>query len=472
MSTSEPPNVLYEYDYNKIPLCSRRKCEKFVLNDTQLRYVTSRLLEEIKKGLSRQTHAKANVKCYPTYVLQLPDVIKEGTALVIDFQENNFRILFVKLQPNKTITTTITNYNIPESLLTGPGKLLFDFVATCLQKFLTSEKLEDQQLVLGLTFDFPTKQKTLNSSILLRWTKGFHCDDIIGQDIVKLLTESIKEKKLKVVVKSISNRTTGAFVATSWDHPDTSISLTVTRATTNACYLEQVQKVETFDQTKTKKPYIIINLEWSSFGDNGCLKDIKTIYDEELDTLSENPGHETFDKIITGTYMGEIVRLVLSTLHKQGLFLSKSKDNSFKFQEPQAFLSIYVSLSQKSNYRGQYYYLRHVMNEMDVPESISTEEDLLTMRYVCECVSDRSAQLTAAGLAALIIKMKRSEVVIAVDGLLYSFHQRYADTLKEYLNKLIGTKYIVKFEVCEDGAGKGAALLAIMNWNNCAANPK
>ena len=66
---------------------------------------------------------------------------------------------------------------------------------------------------------------------------------------------------------------------------------------------------------------MVVNTEWGAFGDNGELDYVKTKWDEEVNFLFEalfefdpkvdasslNPGKQTFEKMISGMYMGELV---------------------------------------------------------------------------------------------------------------------------------------------------------------------
>lgn len=108
-----------------------------------------------------------------------------------------------------------------------------------------------------------------------------------------------------------------------------------------------------------------VNMEWGAFGDNGCLDDIRTEFDLAVDELSLNPGKQRcvvrcvpcppaplglvvptasgragvpvqtqrpfvpscpalpdlprFEKMISGMYLGEIVRNILMDFTKRGL---------------------------------------------------------------------------------------------------------------------------------------------------------
>lgn len=51
----------------------RDACKDLVLSDDQLRLVMQKLTDEINAGLSRTTHNDSVVKCFTTYVQDLPN---------------------------------------------------------------------------------------------------------------------------------------------------------------------------------------------------------------------------------------------------------------------------------------------------------------------------------------------------------------------------------------------------------------
>lgn len=51
----------------------REACKDLVLSDDQLKLVMQRLTEEINRGLSKATNAESIVKCFTTYVQDLPN---------------------------------------------------------------------------------------------------------------------------------------------------------------------------------------------------------------------------------------------------------------------------------------------------------------------------------------------------------------------------------------------------------------
>ncbi|ESO88745.1 hypothetical protein LOTGIDRAFT_94696, partial [Lottia gigantea] len=111
----------------------------------------------------------------------------------------------------------------------------------------------------------------------------------------------------------------------------------------NACYMENLDNVGLWEAPGDDHPQqVIINTEWGAFGDNGCLDFIRTEYDLELDTYSINPGKQILEKMISGMYMGEIVRLVLERLTYEGLLL-QGADRECALYERGRFYTKYVS---------------------------------------------------------------------------------------------------------------------------------
>ncbi|KAI6185453.1 Phosphotransferase [Aphelenchoides besseyi] len=63
---------------------------------------------------------------------------------------------------------------------------------------------------------------------------------------------------------------------------------------------------------------MIVNTEWGAFGDDGALDFVRTKYDKLLDKATINPGRQLFEKMISGMFLGELVRVVLERLARSG----------------------------------------------------------------------------------------------------------------------------------------------------------
>lgn len=55
-----------------------------------------------------------------------------------------------------------------------------------------------ERLPLGFTFSFPLQQLGLTKGLLVKWTKGFNCSDVVGEDVVSLLKDAIARRGVSV----------------------------------------------------------------------------------------------------------------------------------------------------------------------------------------------------------------------------------------------------------------------------------
>ena len=83
----------------------------------------------------------------------------------------------------------------------------------CLANFVIDRKIENEVLPLGFTFSFPLQQEGLAIGRLVKWTKGFNCEGVEGEDVVVLLQEALERRgDVKIEVCAILNDTTGCLM--------------------------------------------------------------------------------------------------------------------------------------------------------------------------------------------------------------------------------------------------------------------
>ncbi|CAG5133645.1 unnamed protein product [Candidula unifasciata] len=433
----------------------------FKLSSTAYKQVMTLLHQEMNNGLKTQSHKMADIKMFPTFVRSLPDGSEKGEFLALDLGGTNFRVLLVTLQGHD-IDIQSKTYLIPQRIMLGTGEQLFDHIADCIGKFVSEHNLLSHTLPLGFTFSFPCQQEGLAKARLSQWTKGFRCEGVVGEDICRLLQEALlRRTNCKVEIVAVVNDAVGTLMAAA--HVDHNCEIGLILGTgCNVCYMEYLDNVGTWgneDEKDLHPRQVIINTEWGAFGDNGCLDFTRTEYDRELDTFSINPGKQVMEKMISGMYMGEIVRLVLERLTREGL-LFQSADKDCPLFERGRFYTKYVS-EVESDTDEFFRHTKLVLEELQVVNY--TTEDCKIVKYVCTLVSARAAFLAAAGLATLINRLNKKDMTIAVDGSLYRFHPRFHNLMCLKIKELV--KPGLKFKLClsHDGSGKGAALTAAVS---------
>ncbi|GAU12448.1 hypothetical protein TSUD_229830 [Trifolium subterraneum] len=440
----------------------------------RLRQVVDAMAVEMHAGLASEGGSK--LKMLLTYVDNLPNGTEKGPYYALHLGGTNFRVTRVHLsgQPSPVLEHEVERQPIPPHLMTSTSEDLFDFIASSLKEFIAKEgdgsNTSQDRRELGFTFSFPVKQMSVSSGILIKWTKGFSIVDMVGKDVAACLQEAFARKGLDVHVAALVNDTVGTLAVGHYHDPDT-VAAIVIGTGTNACYLERIDAIIKCQGLLTTSGRMVVNMEWGNFWSSHLPR---TAYDIELDAESPNPNDQGFEKMISGMYLGDIVRRVILRMSL----------------ESEMFGPISSKLSTPFVLRTP---LMAAMHEDDSPDLVEVAKILndtfeipdlplkarKTVVKVCDVVTRRAARLAAAGIVGILkkigrdgsggitggrsrsdIKMKRT--VVAIEGGLYSSYTLFREYLHEALNEILGEDIAkqVTLNVTEDGSGIGAALLA------------
>lgn len=272
--------------------------------------------------------------------------------------------------------------------------------------------------------------------------------------MVALLKEAIhRREEFDLDVVAVVNDTVGTMMTCGYEDPHCEVGLIVGTGS-NACYMEEMRNVELVDG---EEGCMCVNMEWGAFGDNGCLDDLFTKFDTAVDELSLNPGKQRFEKMISGMYLGEIVRNILIDFTKHGLLFRGRISERLKTR------GIFETkfLSQIESDCLALLQVRAILHHLGLE---STCDDSIIVKEVCTVVARRAAQLCGAGMAAVVDKIRENrgletlKVTVGVDGTLYKLHPHFAKVMHETVKDL-APKCDVSFLESEDGSGKGAALI-------------
>ncbi|KAG6519218.1 hypothetical protein ZIOFF_022710 [Zingiber officinale] len=398
----------------------------------RLRQVVDAMAVEMHAGLASDGGSK--LKMLLTFIDKLPDGSEEGTYYALDLGATNFRTLRVHLggKPSMILNNKVECQPIPKELMTGTIEELFNFVALTLKKFVQREEkgvdqISDNTKDLGFTFSFPVKQLSVSSGLLIKWTKGFSVKDDVGRDVAQCLNEAMLKVGLNMHVAALwsgqallfmqfetivlrskqVNDTVGTLALCHYGDEDT-VAAVIIGTGTNACYLERTDAI------------------------------IK------CQGLLTNSGVMGFEKMISGMYLGEIVRRVLHRIA----------------EESEIFSDAAQSLSAPFVLRTPLVAAMHEDDSPDLREVGRILEEHLKMYgvsknakrlivHVCDIVTRRAARLAAAGIVGILKKLGRDgsggvasgrtkgkprRTVVAVEGGLYTKYSIF----REYLNEAVG----------------------------------
>nr|XP_020646499.1 hexokinase-3 [Pogona vitticeps] len=428
----------------------------FRLSIVELEKLRNKMRQEMEKGLSKETNSKASVRMLPTYVRHLPDGTERGDFLALDLGGTNFRVLLVQVQGREEggVRMTSETYTIPPEIAQSNATQLFDHIVHCIVDFNSKHSILGRALPLGFTFSFPCHQVNLDKGILLRWTKGFSASGCVGEDAVSLLRQALqRQPNVDVDVVAIVNDTVGTMMSCAYADPKCEVGLIVGTGT-NACYMEEMRNIGTVEGEEGR---MCINMEWGAFGDDGCLESYMTPFDVKVDAESINAGQQRYEKLISGMYLGEIVRYILLELASRKILFKGRQSHKLKTMNifPTKFLT---NVEDSEGHQ-------HVCNMLESFGLTVSLEDGLVVKEVCHTISSRAAKMCAAGVAAVVDKIRENkrmtklDVTVGVDGTLYKLHHFFAKKLQDTV-ALLAPNCNVKFLLSEDGSGKGAALIA------------
>ncbi|XP_048964821.1 hexokinase-3 isoform X3 [Canis lupus dingo] len=432
--------------------------QQFKVTETQLQQIQASLLDSMEQALGGQASPASAVRMLPTYVGSIPHGTEQGDFVVLELGATgaSLRVLWVTLMGTggHRMEPRSQEFVIPPEVMLGPGQQLFDFAAHCLSEFLDALPVGKQGLQLGFSFSFPCHQTGLDRSTLISWTKGFRCSGVEGHDVVHLLRDAIKRHgAYNIDVVAVVNDTVGTMMGCEPGVGPCEVGLVVDTGT-NACYMEEARHVAVLDEDRGR---VCVSVEWGSFGDDGVLGPMLTIFDHALDRESLNPGAQRFEKMIGGLYLGELVRLVLVHLAQRGVLfggctspalLSRGSillEHVAEMEDPWAGAARVHALLQ------------------DLGLNVGAS-DVELVQYVCAAVFTRAARLCAAALAAVLSRLQHSreqqilQIAVATGGRVFEQHPSFLSILQETV-MLLTPECDVSFIPSVDGGGRGVAMV-------------
>ncbi|KAL3679358.1 hypothetical protein R1sor_022314 [Riccia sorocarpa] len=431
----------------------------------KLEAVVDAMVLEMEAGLAADEGCL--LKMLPSFVENLPKGTEKGVYYALDLGGTNFRVLrAVFLGPGEGCTQESEVFAIPQELMLGTSEQLFDFIVSRLQDFVNRETQnksppEGHKRELGFTFSFPVKQTSVASGTLIHWSKGFKVSGTEGRDIVEVLREAIDRRNFQMEVAALVNDTVGTLAGGRYINSDVMMAV-ILGTGTNACYIERAEAVPKWQAPPPSSGVHVINTEWGNFSSPTLPT---TFADDELDRESVNPGEHIFEKMMSGMYLGDLVRRVLLKLAQDASLFGDTVPE--KLTKKGSLVTPDTSKMHGDETPDLETVGDTLKKKLDLDTSV---EQRKVVYSVIDIIARRGARLAAAAIVAVLRKIGRdgksgngrSKTVIAMDGGLYERYPQFRNYLKEAFLELLGEAAVknVDIELSKDGSGIGAALLA------------
>ncbi|MDX9909502.1 MAG: hypothetical protein RBS23_08575, partial [Mariniphaga sp.] len=220
---------------------------------------------------------------------------------------------------------------------------------------------------------------------------------------------------------------------------------------TNACYIEQNKNI-------TKTPNLnlneaqIINIETGNFN----LMPRSDI-DIAFDNTTKLPGRYTYEKMIAGGYFGGLCTTALKMAAEEGVFSAETKVKMKNMGE--------LTSEEVNKYVCGIELPANVLSTVLV-----TEEDKIAACEIINTLIQRAAKLTAASLAAVILKTGKAKtadkpVLMTIEGTTFYKMKNFQVMFEAFLQGFLSGENRRYYEIVEvpNSSLIGAGIAAIVN---------
>ena len=430
-------------------------------------------LKEMAQGLAGR---ESSLEMIPTYIETQQDVPTDKLVVVIDAGGTNFRVAVVHFNRDRQPVIEDQQLHSMPGTDEEIGKdKFFEIMAEYVRD------IADKSSNIGFCFSYPTETMPNKDGRLIRFSKEIKAAEVQGQLIgenlnAALISMGFKDRK-HIVILNDTVTTLLAGRATSFGPPPRLACLRDSRRETrrqasgdagagknydsfigfilgtgtNCAYIESNKNI-------TKKPELdpaksqIINTESGNFA-----KAPLGAIDKEFDKSTKNPGDHTFEKMISGAYLGPLTLMTVHKAAQENLFGAGTSEKLGDIKELSTKdLSIFL---QKPDNRNN-----------TLTSAAANRDDLALLSELAEKIVERAAKLTAINLSSVVLKSGKGSdpnrpVCIVAEGTTFYKVHNLKSRVEFYLNQYLKEQKERFYEIIgvENATLIGAAIAGLTN---------
>lgn len=405
--------------------------------------VTEAFDTELENALQKSC---SSLHILPSF-LSPPTGHEKGEYIALDMGGSNVRAVCLTLYGgrkyiinrviHKPLQDPAQGYDLTAASATGTQ--LFAFIADLVGRVAEPNKTYS----LGFTFSYPMKQDAAHKACLTRWTKEIHTSGVIGHDIGTLLQQALEEKGLtRIAPVAILNDTVGCLMAGAYLDPAVCTG-SICGTGYNTCYVEAT--------INNHNGAMIVDMESGNFSlaPSNC-------YDQMLDRNSADPGRQRFEKMVSGKYMGELLRLAILDLAQQGLLPLSDKSYN-ELQKPFVFGA--EALTWLISNHREWGESMDTMNHWH--DILLSTRSVKSLAAVARAIVTRAEILITASFTAILARCRSGDrrMAVAVDGSVFEKMPGFSQGIERLLSYSVKSAPVDLLHV-QDGSVLGAAIAA------------
>ena len=403
-------------------------------------------LNDMDNGLAGR---ESTLEMIPTYIETEQDVPTDRPVVVMDAGGTNFRVAVVHFNKDKQpVIEDYQLYDMPGVDEEVSKEKFFEIMAGYVGDIVGKSSS------IGFCFSYPTEILPNKDGRLIRFSKEIKAPQVKGQMIGENLNTALAamgftEPKHVVILNDTVTTLLAGRAASTGRNYDSFVGF-ILGTGTNCAYVESNRNI-------TKKPDLdpeksqIINIESGGFGK----APLGTI-DMEFDKSTKNPGEYTFEKMISGAYLGPLSLMTIRKAAQENLFSSVTCENLGDIKE--------LTTKDISDFLLQ-------SKEADDPLSAAlAPDDVDLLLDLLDRIVERAAKLTAINLSSPVLKSGRGRdpnrpVCIVAEGTTFYKLHNLKPRVEFYLNQYLKEQNGCFYEIIsvENATLIGAAIAGLTN---------
>ncbi|CAK9320510.1 unnamed protein product [Citrullus colocynthis] len=410
----------------------------------------------------------ASLKMLVSYADAFPNGDEEGFYYGVNLRGTNFLILCARLGGKNAPISDIhrEEISIPPNVMNGNSEDLFDFIAVEVGKFVSAHPENVYEPVkrteLGFTLSYPVDDVAASLGNVIKWN-SFSADDTVAKNMVNNINQALNKHGVNLRVSAMVDDTVGNLAGGRYYCRDSVAAITLGMGT-NAAYIESAQELGHLNGPSPTSREMGVSMEWGNFRSPHLPI---TEFDASLDSESLNPGSQVFQKLVSGTYLGEIVRRVLVKMAQETLLFGDPVPP--KLMTPYVLRSPDMAAMHQDTSEDREVVHEKLKEIFGITDSTPMAREIVA--EVCDVVSERAARLAGAGIVGIVKKLGRIENkrnIVTVEGGLYEHYRVFRNYLNSSIWEMLGNELSdnVIVEHSHGGSGAGAVFLASSQKEN------
>lgn len=415
-----------------------------------LKSTVDHMMDEMKRGLNGESSSLAMI---PTYMEVASDIPVNEKVVVLDAGGTNLRAALVSFTTEgKPVIEDFSKHAMPGTQgFEVKREEFFDAMAALL------EPLIGRGGKIGFCFSYPTEIFPDKDGRLLHWTKEVLAPDVVGRSIGTELKNALagrgvsKIPEVVILNDTVATLLTGMVSQTGRDWGGYTGFILGTG--TNICYVESNAAIGKIDGLNPAHSQVI-NCESGSFTSR-----YRGEADKILCGLTEKPESHWLEKMLSGRYFGPLATQTVLLAGQAGLFSSGAFTAMKDIGE--------ISTKDADNYTHNPSDTSNTL--VAAVKAAGNSSDKQRLWFLIDALLERAAKLTAANLAASVLKGQSgcgplAPTCLTIDGTTFYRYYRFQHRVESFLRPFL-TSYDKYYETVQvdDAPLIGAAVAALTN---------